>query len=134
MLSGLRSVANVLVAERGTRYPKRPDNTLKDKTSSFIQNSPGYYKDNYNIIRTPAGKPLFTASEKYDVGLDGTIFEHDKPVGVIKMFDVASPVIAAEDAVALFAGLNSRPRFTAGYLFYSNIMKTLRSDSGSANL
>jgi hypothetical protein len=138
MLSGLRSAASVLTTGREIRHPKRSDNILKDKSYPFIHNSPGYYKDNYNIIRTPSGKPLFTASEKYEVGLDGTIFEHDKPVGVIRMFDVASSVITAEDAISLFtsAGLNPRPRFMAGYLYYSNIIKaeTLRSNSGSANL
>jgi hypothetical protein len=104
MLTGLRSVAAVLASERETKsYPYTPNLSSKNKPPSFFvkQNNPGYYKDNNSIIRTPAGKPLFSVSEKYNIGLDGTIFEYDKPVGVLKMFDVAASIIAAEDALAL---------------------------------
>ncbi|MDR2401307.1 MAG: hypothetical protein LBD73_06620 [Deferribacteraceae bacterium] len=105
MLSGLRSVAGVLVAERETkslRYPPAKPSQKETSSSFFVkQNNPGYYKDNNGIIRTPIGKPLFSVSEKYNIGLDGTIFEYDKPVGILKMYDVAASIIAAEDALAL---------------------------------
>ncbi|MDR2104222.1 MAG: hypothetical protein LBP51_00530 [Deferribacteraceae bacterium] len=103
MLSGLRSVAGLLAAGQQSKSfskfqsPKAP---LKEKRSLFVkQNNPGYYKDNYGVIRTPSGSPLFSVSEKYNIGLDGTIFEYDKPVGVLRMFDVASDIVSAEDAL-----------------------------------